>query len=178
MDQKNKVPYISQYANVQDKYLALTSCGMVSLYMVLLHFKSLKKITISQTLEQMITLGRETRGGYQEGIGWVHDYFVSVAKQHGLNAYRKEKIACLDEIDQSLTNGNPVIISVEQRCLSRIGLHMIVLTDIHKTDSGEIKGFSYNDPAVLLEKDGVGRYCTKEDLIKYWRAKAIFFSAK
>jgi uncharacterized protein YvpB len=178
MDKQIKVPYVSQYQAVQEKYFALTSCGMVSMYMVLLYFKSIGKIAVTQGLEEMITIGRETDGGYQQGIGWIHDYFVTIAQEHCLHSYRKEMIESLDEIIESLNKDNPVVISTERRCLSSVSFHMVVLTGLRTNENNDVIGFFYNDPAMLIEKDGVQRYCTREDLLQYWRAKAIFFSAK
>jgi len=176
MEKRITVPYFSQYRDLQDKYFALTSCGMVSLYMVLQYFHEQKNITVSQKIEEMVTIGRETINGYRPGIGWVHDYFVKIAQSLGLHSYRREKIDSFEEIQSSLEMNNPVIISVERRCLSIISLHMIVLVGFEINENKEIVRFYYHDPAALEEKDGANRSCTKDSLIQFWRAKAIFFS--
>ncbi len=179
MNLKITVPYVSQYRDIQDKNFALTSCGMVSLYMVLLYFKKQGSITINQSLENMIVTGRETDGGYRPGVGWIHDYFIGIAQDHGLESYRKEEIDSFDEIEASLRNKNPVILSVERRCLTTKSFHMIVLIGIEFAANGkEIHGFYYHDPAALIDKDGADKFCTVDCLMQFWRKKAIFFNKK
>lgn len=177
MEKRITVPYFSQYRDLQDKYFALTSCGMVSLYMVLQYFQKKNTIELSQKVEEMVTIGRETPHGYLPGVGWIHEYFVTIAKGFGLDSYRKEKIESFEEIIASLEANNPVIVSVERRCLSIVSLHMIVLIGF-KNENNEIQGFYYHDPAALEEKDGANRFCDRDSFLHFWRAKAIFFSEK
>jgi len=145
--------------------------------MVLQYFNERKIISLSQKVEEMVIIGRETENGYRPGVGWIHDYFVKTAQDLGLQSYRKEKIQSFDEVLHSLQNNNPVIISVERRCLSGVSLHMVVLIGFKTTENEtDIEKFYYHDPAFLEEKDGANRVCTKEEMIHFWRTKAIFFS--
>lgn len=174
MEIRINVPYFSQYQELKDKVFALTSCGMVCLFMALSYYSRKKIISFEKDLEEMVMSGRETEGGYKPGVGWIHDYFVATAENYGLKPYRKEKIETFDEIIESIKKENPVIVSVERRCLTAVSLHMVLLTGI-KTGDDAVEGFFYHDPASLVEKDGSHRFCTTEQLKTYWREKAIFF---
>lgn len=172
------VPYFSQYTDLKDKYLALTSCGMMSLYMVLEYYKL--KGLLKKTLpcpEEMVITGRETINGYKPGIGWIHQYFVDVAKNYGIFSERKEKLPNFLTIKKALDDEHPIVISVERRCLSGVSFHMVVITGYEEDTSGNIINFFYNDPAFLEEKDGKERICSIEQMQTFWRNKVIFFSA-
>jgi hypothetical protein len=174
MAHKVPVPYKSQYLHIEDKTYALTACGMTCLYMVLEFFATQKETKSPKNLEVMIVEARHNPDAYLEGIGWKHDFFVKLAQEHGLQSFRKEKMEDLNLIKTYLSMGFPVIISVERRCLSVVSYHMVVLTGYQKDEHDNVV-FTYNEPASLEQEKAEHRQCTEEEVLHFWRKKAIFF---
>ena len=174
MADKVPVPYSSQYLHIENKTYALTACGMTCLYMVLEFFSKEKGTTKPKNLEVMIVEARHNPKAYLENVGWIHDFFVNLAIEHGLQSFRKEKLEDLNLVKSYLDMGFPVIISVERRCLSVISYHMVVLTGYEASDGGKTI-FTYNEPASLEPEKAEHRKCSEEEVLHFWRKKAIFF---
>lgn len=185
---KLDVPYYSQFVDVDDSFWMLRACGAVAL-------KEVAEFH-GATVPDIVTLCNEgkNRGGYDTENGWIHDYLVMKAKELGLNANRKEGLDTLDEVMESLKNGNPVIISVEKRVLEQKRFHLIVLTGFEQSNvfSAETKQINngselttdytlkaadclyYHESESTNKEKGKHRICDMETLENYWRGKAIF----
>lgn len=161
---KLSVPYYSQFIDTQDTFWMLRACGITCFKMVVEFY--------GKETEDIVTLCKEAelRGGYHMTNGWVHDYLVAKAGECGLQARREEGLESLNLLEQSLINGNPVIVSVEKRVLEQTRFHMIVLVG-YENDT-----FLYHEPESTDKEKGKFHTCTKSQLMDYWRGKAIFIT--
>ena len=158
------VPYYSQFLDVVNPFWMVRACGATSLKMVMEYQ--------GKEVPDIIALCEEAkdRGGYDMTNGWMHDYLVLKAKDFGLIAYRLEGLSDMIEIEDSLKEGNPVIVSVEKRILEQTKFHMIVVVGY---EDGEIM---YHEPESTDRERGSYRTCDEETFMNYWRGKAIFIS--
>jgi hypothetical protein len=169
MDKLLEIPYFSQYLDITDKKHALVGCGMTCVFMVLKYFGSQDK-----NLDNLVETGIKENGYCK--AGWIHDYLIKVLVENGLEAYRKEKMADSDvsEIHLSIKNGNPVIVSIEERVFDRKKFHMMLITGVKENEKGELEGFYYHDPAGLSKETHSNLFVDVADFIQYWRKMAIF----
>lgn len=171
MDTKLPVPYYSQYLDVADKDQALKSCGMTCVHMILHYFEK-----EPPSLDGMVSKGI-SEGGFSPS-GWLHDYFVGLFKEFGLSSFREEGMRERDveKFADSLSNGNPVIMSAERRLFDKRSFHMVVLTGFRRDSAGKLEGFFYHDPASLHPEDAKHQYVPLPTLYLSWRKMAIFVS--
>jgi Peptidase_C39 like family len=166
-----KVPYLSQYLDVQDRYWEHRSCGMTCVQMVLMYFE-----LNDMSLDELVLKGSQ-EGGYSEN-GWKHDYFVNLFISCGLSSYRKEKMSnedLLRELSTSIDSGNPIIVSVKQQLLGRDKYHMILVNGV-KYHNDVVAGFFYHDPASLRREELQDLYVETKTFLQYVRGMAIFVS--
>ena len=166
-----EVPYYSQYRDISNTLNAHRSCGMSTIKMALDYYNK-----DSSDLEELVTKYITDEQAYGPN-GWKHDFFVEFLTEHGLKAYRKEKMAeteGLTEIKSSIENNYPVLASVEQKLFDKRMFHIVLIIGIRTNEAGELVGFFYNDPGRLREETGARQYVTKEDFLEYWRKMAIF----
>lgn len=159
------VEYQSQYLDIGDKMDALTACGITCLYITIKTFKTDTEIP---GLEEMVTKGKEDPRGYIPKIGWVHQYFVEIAKKYGLDAYRKSPFS-IEEIKSELDNGKLIISSCDRKFLGRtVSTHMIVVTGYSPA------GFYYVDPASITKEQQKDHYLASyEDFGKDYNNRSI-----
>jgi uncharacterized protein YvpB len=149
------VDYKSQYLDIANKMDALTACGITCLYIILKTFKTNTKLP---ELEEMVKTGKEDPAGYMPETGWVHQYFVDLAKKYGLDAYRKTPFS-LEEIKNALDVGSLIISSCNRKFLGRlVSTHMIVITGyspegIYYVDPASITRTQQNDHYLALYQD-------------------------
>lgn len=170
MTKKIKVPFYSQYMHIEDPFWMPRACGMCCLKMVL-DYHGLETGEISE----MCIKGRES-GGYSNS-GWIHDYFLSVAKGYGLNAHREEDMdinSGLDKIVTYLDGGEPVIVSCIKKFLNENKFHMILIVGYEKEEDGSLKGFYLNEPESLTLEYGECRFVDIQTFLSDWRRMAIF----
>lgn len=161
---KLKVPYHSQYIEIENPFWNIRGCGSACFKMVT-DFHEILTPSLLELCEEA-----KEKGGYDINNGWVHDYIVEKAKQLGLNAYREEGLHDTTNLKAVLDKGNPVIVSVEKKVLEQSRFHMIVLVGY------EDGSFIYNEPEATVKEKGIERRCTEEIFMNYWRGKAIFIS--
>ena len=106
---KLNVPYISQHRDIIDEYWQKRACGLVCLKMVL-DFHNVDTPEINQFLK--IALKKEP---YHNPSGWIHDKLLDLAKDYGVEAFRKEEIENFQELKDSLDKNNPVIVSISAK---------------------------------------------------------------
>ena len=167
---KLDVPYISQFLDTSDPYWMPRACGMACLKMVLDFYG--KK---TPPLLEMCKKG-EAEGGYSKH-GWLHDYFLKVAREYGLEAERGEKIGeilGLQRIHDELKAGHPVVVSVVKRILGQAKFHMVALTGYEENENGNIAGFYFNEPESLYPELGKDIFVDVKTFLNDWRRMAIF----
>jgi len=168
MQIKLKVPYYSQFLDVEDREWMSRSCGMVCVKMVL-DFYKIK----SPDLDVLIKKGDED-GGYSKW-GWLHDYFVHLFQDYGLSSNREEEMEDKDiqKLVSSLKNNQPVIISGIKRIFGQTKFHMVVLTGFEEKD-GEVFGFYYHEPESMNKEVAQHMFVELGTFLKDWRKMAIF----
>lgn len=159
------VEYQSQYLDIADKMDALMACGITCLYIILKTFKTKKELP---ELEEMVAMGKKDPSNYIPGTGWLHQYFVDLAKQYGLEAYRKSPFS-VAEIKNELDNGKLIISSCNRKFLDRIvSTHMVVITGYSPN------GLYYVDPASITRSQQEDHYLALyEDFEKDYNNRSI-----
>ena len=161
---KLNVPYYSQYEDIKDKVWRDRACGLVCLKMVLDFYKA-ETPEISEFLKIALD-----KGTYHEFNGWIHDKIVELAKDFGMEAYRKEEMENEQELKDFLDKGNPVIVSIKAQKFSpefEGKFHQIILIGYDEN------GFYYHD-SDYQNGEGNGLFVDRETFGKYWRKMAIF----
>lgn len=166
-------PYYSQFLDLSDQYWMPRACGITCLKMILDH-----QGKETPSLLEMCAAGVHD-GGFGKS-GWIHDYFVKVAKSYGLDAHREERMIVeqgIRKIKEYLLSGNPVIVSVIKRLLGQDKFHMVLLTGFEEKN-GEVVGFYYNEPESTDREKGKNIFVPIELFLNDWRKMAIFISLK
>ncbi len=170
MTKKIKVPFYSQYMHIKDPFWIPRACGMCCLKMVL-DYHGVE----TEEISEMCIKGKEA-GGYSNS-GWIHDYFLSVARGSGIDAHREEGMdidSGLEKIALSLDKNEPVIASCVKRFLNENKFHMVVVVGYEKGENGELKGFYFNEPESLTVEYGECRFVDIPTFLSDWRRMAIF----
>jgi len=160
---KLDVPYISQYKDVKDEAWQKRACGLVCLKMVL-DFHKVKTPETNEFLK--IALDKEAFGE----SGWVHEKLLGLAKDYGMEAFRKESMEDEQELKDFLDKGNPVIVSIKARKFSvefEGKFHQVVLIGYDEN------GFYYHD-SDYRNGEGKELFVSKDKFREYWRKMAIF----
>lgn len=177
------VPYYSQSLNVLDKegnidkFWFRRACGIACAKMALDYFDATQQKSVVELAEE----GR-AQGGYSQS-GWRHDYFISLFKERGLEAFRKEKMHYeegVQEMASYIEKGGLVIASCVVPFMGEKDFHMILLTGVlWKDGRRDIPlGFYYSDPDSLYPESAKNRYVGTEVFGQYWRNMAIFVGEK
>lgn len=176
------IPYYSQYQDVNDASWQPRACGITCIAMACAYICSDDE-TFSD-IDALIKEGNEL-DGYKEGIGWVHDALVELARKHECGAYREEfwkknedesnpAERGISKITAHLATRHPVVVSVTSEFSSTESSHLIVLTGFETHEgSDELRGFYYNDPN-SKDDSGEGQFVDIETFKKHWRELAIF----
>src|SRR5258708_3057823 len=138
---KLAVPYYSQFVEISDPEWQNRACGMASLKMVLDFY-----VPKTPSLYHMVLRGKE-EGGYTPS-GWLHDYSLKVAGAYGFEAKREEKMeieSSLVRFKESLSRGEPVIVSIFRNFSEKTKFHQAVLTGFEEANE-VLTGFFCNDP--------------------------------
>ena len=175
------VPYYSQSLDCLDKdgnidkFWFRRSCGMACVKMALDYFTE----GGNKTLVEMADEGKN-KGGYSES-GWRHDYFVTLFKENGLQAFREEKMDFVEgttKIAFHIESGGLVIASCIVPFMGEKDFHMILIKGVHWKDDGKTApiGFYYSDPDSLYRDKAEEKYVDMSVFLDYWRKMAIFVS--
>lgn len=177
------VPYYSQSLNALDKegnidkFWFRRACGITCAKMVIDYFDPSHSKSVVELAEE-----GQLAGGYSQS-GWRHDYFISLFKSHGLDAFRKEKMEYLEGVKEMagyVENGGLVIASCIVPFMNEMDYHMILLTGVKWKDDrrDDPLGFYYSDPDSLYPEKAKDRYAGTETFGRYWRNMAIFVGDK
>lgn len=178
---KIKVPYYSQYLDVENKEWQQRACGVVCLKM-LLESKGVKTPSIDEIIKDGVVLG-----AYSEN-GWLHDGLITLGEKYGAKLYRKEfrkknadtdtfeklNIEGVDTIVEELNEGLPVIVSAIKNFEVRNKFHMVLVVGAEIKD-GVVKGFYYHDPDSNTEAKGAYQFVPFTTFLDSWRRMAIFY---
>lgn len=180
---KLDVPYYSQYLAVKDYQWNISSCMGTCVAMVL-EYHTGKKIDI---LTFMKKAGEE--GGYTRLNGTNHDYVISFFENEGLKSWRyknpetKDKLETVDQIIESLRNGNPVIVSITKFVLEQKKFHTVLAIGFKENENKEVTHIYYHEPEATIASvpgdpavGGEGRCCDIDIFKKSWRGRAVFVS--
>ncbi len=167
------VPYTSQYLDIADPYWKDRSCSVACLRMVL----SMRGDV--PTLETLVLEGKD-KYGYDPSRGWTHKAIVSLFSDYGILAqsreFKEEGLfeKGVEEIVNSLDQGNPVLISAVKNFQEEKKFHTVLFVGYEKDTKGEVSGFYYHDPAFDDREKGQNLFVPFETFKKYWRRMAIF----
>ena len=183
-----KVPYFSQNSSNIPKEWRRAACGIVVVKMILAYFFN-KSPSISSLIDEGVVIGGFTTKN------WTHESLVRLLRNHGVTAYTQEFKSANIKIDKThnvikmfyrnepsllkkgitkiqnkLSDGLPVIVSVEANFRNNKHTHLILLVGYDKNE--ELLYFSdpdeKNNSEFKLLKIKTG------DFLKYWRRSAIF----
>ncbi|MBU1558067.1 C39 family peptidase [Patescibacteria group bacterium] len=175
------VPYYSQYEDVKDEYWKPRACAIVGVKMTLDYFDNHLGLNVEDLIKEGVSIG-----GLDENKDWIHEKLVQLLRNHGMSAYRQEFISLNYEyfdkllnigilkIKKELEKENPILVSVPRKFEKEESFHMIVLTGFETSDSGEVKGFYYNDTDYHSEAEGKDIFVDIETFKTHWRRLAIF----
>jgi len=164
---KLDVPYYSQFLDVENKEWMPRACAPAALAMILAYHNVQKGSLMDLVREGL------AKKPYNPATGWYHDTLVEIAKDHGLQANRAEKMEDGSRLVESLRASNPVIVSAIKYILDQTKFHMVVLTGFEEKD-GTIVGFYYHDPESASRERGQHLFVRRETFLREWRKMAIF----
>jgi hypothetical protein len=166
------VPYFSQRLDISLSQWKSKSCGIVSLSMA---------IKFRGSLDLLIKEGLKEKA-YLEGIGWIHDGLVRIAKKYGFKkSFRKEwknfdkknskeKDQVLRYVVVLLKKDIPVLASIKKRK----GGHLVLIAGFRiLKDKKILRGFFVHDPDDRLRTKGKYKYVTTEKFLKLWRGRIV-----
>lgn len=163
---KLNVPYYSQQLDVLDPEWKWRSCGICALKMAMEFLGS--KTNLDELVKEGLAVG-----AYLNGIGWIHQGLVDIAKRHGfLNSFKKEwpirqlaeeKEKATEYLTESLNNNIPVLASVK----SISGGHLVLLVGLEK------KGFYIHDPDAHNREDGEFKFLNLSKFLEIWKGRII-----
>ena len=165
---KLDIPYYSQFLDVESKERMPKACAVACIKMVMEAHKKVPSI-------DELFAKCENSGGYGPS-GWYHDALVSLVKEYGFSAKRKEWDEAetgINTLKKSLDEGNPVVISAVKYILEQTKFHMVLLIGYEEKD-GKLTGFYYNDPESLNKEKAKNLFVSIKTFKKEWRRMAIF----
>lgn len=156
-----KVPFYSQFGDINLSEWQKLGCGVASLAMVVNYYKP-DSVSVMALLNQGIA-----SGAYQEGVGWKHRELAALANNYGLSNqvfdfYKLSNAAAFDKFLELLRSG-PVIVSIHNKFDPNATLgHIVVATGY---ENGYI---IYNDPTYGPEKK-----ISLEGFLNGWKRRLI-----
>ena len=128
------IPHLSQYRDIFKTVNAHRACGMTCVKMILDYHK-----IDSDSLETLVGKYIDDINAYGPS-GWKHDFFVELLNSFGLQSHREEKMTddSVESILKSISQGNPVIVSVEQRLFDKKLFHMVLIVGVKLDEKGDL----------------------------------------
>lgn len=173
----HNVPAYSQYQDITEQSVQQKSCGIVSLYMVLLFWS--QRGVLSRTLPSVndfVKEGFAFENAYTAGVGWRHKELAMIAQEYGLEGYnvddaQRDIEEAWGKIEEAVIAG-PVIVSVYKNLdPSQGGGHLVVVTGIR---DGMVQ---YNDPGAKT-KEEVSRTAQTEIFLRGWKKRSVVVYSK
>jgi hypothetical protein len=180
---KLDVPYLSQHLDVNEEEWRNRACTPTCLKMVM-DFYWGDEAQETLVLDDLIKEGNEI-GGHNDVFGWIHDYIVILAHNHGFRAYKEEfksrdpvyngRLAEMGivKIKQQLAAERPVMVSAVKKFKETGKYHTVLLTGFEE-ENGKLTGFYYHDPDAETVKEGKDQFVTLSVFIEHWRRLCIF----
>lgn len=166
-------PYYSQRIDSTRPEWQWRACGVACVAMVLAH-----RGASFGSLDVLIDEGKDL-GAYQEGVGWVHDGLVQLARKHGIMLFRKEfkgddemLARGIEEVIGALEAGRLVLVSAARGFEDATKPHLVLLTGYEITE-GVVQGFFYHDPDYYTQAAGVHQFVSTDRFKRFWRRLAI-----
>jgi ABC-type bacteriocin/lantibiotic exporter with double-glycine peptidase domain len=157
-----KVPFFSQFQDIQSSVWQKKGCGVASLAMLIEYYKP-GTVSVNKLLDQGIT-----NGAYLQSAGWTYKGLIQLGNKYGLDgesydlSVLNEK-AAFEQFEKYLKDG-PVIASVHYKFDPKSTIpHLVVINGI----SNDI--VYYNDPAAKTGKLTI----SVEDFLKAWKKRFI-----
>lgn len=136
-----EVPFLSQYADVQDAEWKHRGCGIVALKMVLDYWHHMNSSYQTDGLDVLMQRGIQGQA-YKEGIGWTHRGLVELAQSYGYegNSFDyaekgptpKSAEEALSLLEKNLEKG-PVLASIFRSFdPQQGGGHIVVITGLEE----------------------------------------------
>ncbi|KKT92099.1 MAG: hypothetical protein UW93_C0001G0098 [Parcubacteria group bacterium GW2011_GWC1_45_13] len=168
---KLNVPYYSQRLDVLDPEWKSRSCGTCAFKMAM-EFLGPEKINLDDLTKEGLAFG-----AYLNGVGWIHQGLIDLAKKHGFkNSFRKEwledkKQDGIGFITENLEKNIPVLASVKNAG----GGHIILIVGLK--GSGEApEGFYFHDPNAYRAVEGEFKFLNLPEFLKVWKGRIIVIS--
>ena len=164
-------PYYSQRLDILDPECKWRSCGICALAMAM---DSLRRPTSKLgNLDDLIKEGLAS-GAYLNGVGWIHQGLVELAKKHGFeNSFRKEwaedkKNEAVKYLAEFLKKEIPVLASMKNTG----GGHLVLIVGLE--EGGDVpEGFYIHDPNAYTRKDGEFKFLNLSEFLKIWKGKVV-----
>jgi hypothetical protein len=176
---KLDVPYHSQFLEVNDEFWNIRSCGGACIKMVLDYYNTKTNNIESPSIVDLMKIAKAT-GGYDMSNGFIHDWAVKYFVSMGLTSHRKEGLSNFNEVEESLDEGNPVIVSIIKRTLEQTKFHLILVVgyeyNLDENGNKLATKVIYHEPESTNDEKGAYRRCDIQLFLESWRGKAIFTS--
>lgn len=157
-----KVPFYSQFKDIEAPEWKKVGCGIASLAMIINYYNP-DAVSVNTLLKTGIK-----NGAYLDDAGWIHSGLISLGKKYDLDGESislasESNAGAFEEFESHVKKG-PVMASIHYKFDPKSTIpHLVVITGIK---NGLVY---YNDPAAEIG----GKTISSEDFIKAWKKKFI-----
>jgi len=157
-----KVPFYSQFKDIQSPKWQKVGCGIASLTMII-DFYTPNAVSVNTLLTQGIAAG-----AYDQNAGWIYKGLIQLSQKYGLDgAYhdlsKLDSQTAFAQFKKYLQDG-PVILAVHYKFDPKSTIpHLVVINGI---DNDVVY---YNDPAAQVGEKKI----STADFLKGWKKKII-----
>lgn len=157
-----KVPFFSQFLDIDAVEWQKRSCGIASLAMVIAYYKP-GTVSVNKLLQQGIL-----SGAYLKNAGWKHQDLALLSEKYGLQGSSYDlsgldKKTAFAEFKESLKNG-PVIASVHYKFDPASTIPHLVVINAYEGET-----LHYNDPAANEGEKEI----SITDFLRAWKKRFI-----
>ncbi len=157
-----KVPFFSQFLDIDAVEWKKKSCGIASLAMVIEYYKP-ETVSVNSLLQQGIL-----NGAYLKNLGWIHQRLALLSETYGLQGLSydlsgTDKKIAYGQFKDFLKDG-PVIASVHYKFDPASTIPHLVVINGFEGDT-----IYYNDPAA----SSANKKISATDFLKAWKKRFI-----
>lgn len=196
------VPYYSQRLDVKRVFWRPRACGIVALKMAMDYHgrgaAGYKKKSADVLIDEGVKMGAyyDRFGGWirdpevirilkAQGLGWIHQGLVRLARQQGFKkTFRKEwkykdthpetRLRSIRYIVRLLESSAPVLASVRMGSSGHLILLVGIVYSTHqRADKKFIQGFLYHDPDARKRKAGRQIFMPLDTFLKDWKGRIV-----